>query len=593
MQKGAIMPQQANITFSSLNIHSCFQDCYIVPEYQREFVWEEKDVEKLLSDLRDAYSGNSNKSYFLGTIVTYLSNGQHELIDGQQRITSFFLLLCVLRRRYQSYGQDTSVFESAICSSMMNQYGESVRVYHLQLQYIDAGNCLQLIYEGKPMPADSSPSIERMFCAVECMETFLAEHYPNKKDLMRFAWFLLNQTQFIRVETDDITDALKIFETINERGVGLNPMDLLKNMIFRQVQRDQFPQLNSQWRTMISALEKAQEKPLRFLRYFIMANYDVSGEPDGILREDRIYDWLSHNNSQCHYEEQPFEFVHKMQENVDRYLDCLRPKDSDYGNIHLKNIPLIAGWSYRQHLMLMLAAADMNPGASEKFKKVLESVVYYTVINRFSSNMTERTFVRWCPMVRGIHSEEELSRFVSATVIPAVNGWKVNHEQLFMNLGFRSMQQYRTKFILAKIFAYVEALQNGKSEVGDLTPYRENSIEIEHIMPQACNCVADYGMTEDEFEIYVNRLGNLTLLEGTINKSIHNDDYDSKCEAYRKSKFYLTRALPELIDQGMNTAINRTNRKLRAWPEWNKASIEERQRMLYVLSEEIWKLEDL
>ncbi len=73
----------------------------------------------------------------------------------------------------------------------------------------------------------------------------------------------------------------------------------------------------------------------------------------------------------------------------------------------------------------------------------------------------------------------------------------------------------------------------------DLTTYTENTIEIEHIMPQTCTDKELYGMNEEEFAVYINRLGNLTLLENTINKSIHNDVYANKAtKAYKQSKFF-------------------------------------------------------
>ena len=56
----------------------------------------------------------------------------------------------------------------------------------------------------------------------------------------------------------------------------------------------------------------------------------------------------------------------------------------------------------------------------------------------------------------------------------------------------------------------------GKNEVSDLSNYTETAVEIEHIMPQTCNNKAAYGVTDDEYNVYINRLGNLTLLENSI-----------------------------------------------------------------------------
>ena len=152
------------------------------------------------------------------------------------------------------------------------------------------------------------------------------------------------------------------------------------------------------------------------------------------------------------------------------------------------------------------------------------------------------------------------------------------------------MQQYRIKFILAKITAYVDALRMGKEEVTDLSNYTETAVEIEHIMPQTCENKATYNVSDDEFNVYINRLGNLTLLENSINKSIQNDSYNDKSVEYKKSKFYLTSAISELVNQGQDTAINRTNAILKSWEVWDKKSIEERQKMFYMLSERIWDI---
>lgn len=578
------------IKYNDHSISSAFKDHYIVPDYQREYVWNDEQVEQLLFDLLDAYNTDNKKAYFLGTIVTYDSGSQFELIDGQQRLTTFFVLLCAIKRIYIGLGEPTSVIDNLVYSPTMNNDGDVINLYHLQLQYEDAGNCLELIEKGEGRPNYLTQSGERLFDAFKTIQDFLNERFSDLASLKKFVVFLLNKTSFIRIETYDIADALKIFETINQRGKGLDPMDLLKNMIFRQVDRSKFKELNMNWKSITRSLEKIDEKPLRFLRYFIMANYDTSGEKDGILREDQIYTWLTNNNEQCHYEEAPFQFVQKMAQNVDLYVKCRVPDGTQEGNVHLKNIALLAGKSYKLHLMLMLAASNMNADALAKFKAVLESVVYYTVINKIATNVTERTFALWCKDVRNIVTPEDLDGFVNRTIIPTVNDWKMNNKSNFLRLGLNSMQQYRIKFILGKITAYVDALRLGKTTVEDLTGYTQTAVEIEHIMPQTCTDKASYDLDEEEFAVYIHRLGNLTLLENSINKSIHNDNYANKSVAYKQSKFYITSSLSALVNQGQDTAINRTNLLLSAWPDWNKQAIEERQEMLYRLSEMIWEI---
>ena len=311
-------------------------------------------------------------------------------------MTTFFILLCAIKKIYKDDNEQTSLIESLIYSPIMNDDGDTVNQYHLQLQYEDAGDCLEQIEQGKDKPKGLTQSGELLYNAYDLIQKFLTENFPNIAELKKFVVFLLNKTSFIRIETYDITDALKIFETINQRGKGLDPMDLLKNMVFRQVDRTKFKELNMKWRSITSALEKIGEKPLRFLRYFIMANYDTSKEKDGILREDQIYNWLSTNDEQCRYKDKPFKFVDKMVQNVELYVKCRKPENNDNGNNHLNNIPLLAGKSYKLHLMLMLAASNMNDETFAKFKGIIESVVYYTVIDKVATNVTERTFAMWC-----------------------------------------------------------------------------------------------------------------------------------------------------------------------------------------------------
>lgn len=585
---------QTNIRYTDESINTAFSAFYVIPEYQREYVWEKTQVKQLMEDLLDAYTSDKNKAYFLGTIVTCSANGDFELVDGQQRLTTFFIILCIVKKLYAEYGIQTASIDQLICGTSLNQYGVPVTRYRLELQHQNVTNCLELIAKGEPRPSDVSKTGGRLFDAAEVVEQFMRDNFADITAFGPFAAFLLYKSSFVRIDTQNVVDALKMFETINERGKNLDPIDLLKNMLFTNVQPNQFAALNTEWKSVINELERIDEKPLRFLRYFIMAKYDVSKEPNGVLREDRIFAWLKANKKQCPYASAPFKFVQGMKDSASFYANCKKPANSWGGGTRsLKNIPLLAGTSYRLHLMLLLAASNMEPAVLDRFEILVESIVYYTVINRVTTNDIERIFVKWCGQIRGIKTSDELDAFIGSSVLPEVSRWKEDNEANFMRLGLNSMQQYRVKFIMAKLAAYVNGLRTGNGmtdeptieELARLIPW---SFEIEHIMPQTCADKAQYGVDEDEFSIIVNRLGNLTLLESTINRSIHNSAYQDKCVDYRQSTVYLTSSLPELVDVGKNNAITKANEKLKAWPEWNKTSIMERQAMLYKLSEEIW-----
>jgi hypothetical protein len=154
-----------------------------------------------------------------------------------------------------------------------------------------------------------------------------------------------------------------------------------------------------------------------------------------------------------------------------------------------------------------------------------------------------------------------------------------------------SMQQYRTRYLLARLTQHVEMAFSGLKVPGSLEPF--TNLEIEHILPNKPEddlrgkwATENPGMVYDD---YKNRLGNLTLLEKPINIVAGNDFYTAKQSEYSKSGNYLTRSLVALTDVGQNTSISRINAKLEAFPAWNAATIEKRHAMLIALAQDVWK----
>jgi hypothetical protein len=153
------------------------------------------------------------------------------------------------------------------------------------------------------------------------------------------------------------------------------------------------------------------------------------------------------------------------------------------------------------------------------------------------------------------------------------------------------MQQYRTRYLLARLTQHVEMAFSGLKTPGSLEPF--TNLEIEHILPNKPEAdlrskwaTENPGMAYDD---YKNRLGNLTLLEKPINIVAGNDFYAAKQAEYRKSGNYLTRSLVELTSVGQNTSISRINEKLKAFPAWNAKAIEERHELLITLAQDVWK----
>ncbi|MEZ6091448.1 MAG: DUF262 domain-containing protein [Pirellulaceae bacterium] len=103
----------ARIENHKYSIEDAFRECfYVVPDYQREYVWTEKEVTQLLEDIDEQIDAGSTREYFVGMVLVSRLAGKRttsEVIDGQQRLTTFYLLLCALRHRFQGTPQHHSI----------------------------------------------------------------------------------------------------------------------------------------------------------------------------------------------------------------------------------------------------------------------------------------------------------------------------------------------------------------------------------------------------------------------------------------------------------------------------------------------------
>ena len=162
-----------------------------------------------------------------------------------------------------------------------------------------------------------------------------------------------------------------------------------------------------------------------------------------------------------------------------------------------------------------------------------------------------------------------------------------------MNFNFNSLQQYRLRYILAKIEQYLNKQWHGK-ETESLNEFVK--AEIEHILPNTPTKELKEEFEKEnpnvEYDDYKLKLGNLTLLEKPINIVAGRDFFEKKKGLYLKSGYILTKSIAKLEVVGKDTSINRMNKELKTFDSWNKKSIDERQDILFKLSQKIWVLEN-
>ena len=270
-----------SIQSQDIKISEVFQGFYSVPDYQREYVWQSEQVEQLLTDIYGELNGSDPEKapeYFIGSIVVCPGKGGvFDLIDGQQRMTTLFLTLCAIRDRFEALGgKSPEALSPQLSTTSADAYGRDVFRYRLDLQYEDSGDVLiRIAKKDKDLAAITrTRSIGYILNAYASVTAFLTQQFGDKMDALReFYGYFNSKVKLIRIQTEDVAKALKIFETINDRGVGLDSMDLLKNLLFMKSDQVEFEALKKVWKELQDTIFAAGEKPLRFLRYFIFSRY--------------------------------------------------------------------------------------------------------------------------------------------------------------------------------------------------------------------------------------------------------------------------------------------------------------------------------
>lgn len=585
-----------SIESQDITVGGVFQAFYAVPDYQREYVWEAAQVEQLLSDILGEMPLKQQEGppaeYFIGSIVVCPNvTGVLDLIDGQQRMTTLFVVLCAIRDRLEAL-KDTveTPIAGQLSSQSMDDWGRSSHRYRLDLQYDDARGVLAgLVGREPPSLKHKTSSAENIANAHATASQFLVREFGDDAGRVRaFYAYLINRVKLIRIRTDGVAKALKIFETVNDRGLSLDSMDLLKNLLFVRTNQAEFGKLKTVWGELQAELRRAGEKPLRFLRYFIFSRYEVEQ-----LREDGIYDWLKQHEAEAGFGTAPIAFAQELVEAAKAYTRFLAGQGEDgQARPALQNMRILGGSAARQHLILLLAARHLPANLFDRLAREIENLFFTYVITREPTRDFERDFARWAPEVRAVKTEEDLDGLIAKRFGPARAVLAARFSEAFGRLRAGDLQAYRLRYVLAKLTQAVELHAYGETEgTRWLRKYSEGAAyEIEHIHPVKAgpDCVAEFG---DETGAWTQRLGNLTLVEQGINASLGNRLFSLKLPVYAQSQLLLTRAITERPKVGVNTRINAAVAGLGSFSVWTPAAVEERQAQLMTLATVVWDVQ--
>jgi len=596
------------IESQDLSIASVYNDFYYVPDYQREYVWgdakaknsvDSNEVEQFLNDIYSEFSTSPDSEYFIGTFLVCKNPEQDafELVDGQQRLTTSFVILCALRDILDNYEEDApDDLKRMIFTSKTGKDRVTRKLAKLTLQYKDSAGILDTVVQADEelssleLQTRSATNIRNAYFIAT---NFLNENCSNRIELIDFFLYFTQQVKIIRVMTPTLEKALQIFETINDRGVGLDAMDLLKNLMFMKANKTQYENLRDKWEDLTKTLHKSREKPMRFLRYFVLANY----AKDNRLRENEIYKWFQSNAALTGHNENPMAFVEELVGAARNYANFKAGKDTrGIDQDPLQNLAILGGASMRQHFILLLGAKSLSDDHFLIFAKFVERLMFAWYMTDAVTRDTEPKIVKICKELRNEDFDEnEFDVFIERLEKEHLEGLSKGFSQAVMNLDQTQVQKYRLKYILAKLTQFVEQEAKGVTESNRwLRHFTSKDFEIEHILATGAKPEAIsefFGDDDHELSEYVPMLGNLLLLDKTRNIIASNDPYSTKIAAYNETDTVLSQYIARKPPIGKNDRISRAHEKhLKVFKKWNPKKMEKRQKMLTRLAHIVWDI---
>lgn len=256
---------------------------FVIPEYQRPYAWSDEQVETLFEDLWEFTAGSggteNNGSYFLGSIVSYENDdGEQEIIDGQQRITSLFLLLRAI------YTRLTDTLESERTAEAKNFISKIEPTIWRTNKLTGVVDYTDILLTSRVMNNDGNQILKAIFETGETSENAKDNYSKNYRLFQRlldkhslenplmvyqFIYALLNQAILLPITADTQDTALTIFSTLNDRGLPLSEADIFKAKIYNQLDVDNKKLFIERWKNLDEQATYNKESIQQLFYYYM------------------------------------------------------------------------------------------------------------------------------------------------------------------------------------------------------------------------------------------------------------------------------------------------------------------------------------
>jgi len=517
---------------------------YEVPPYQREYAWGIKEIEELFNDIDENSSG-----YFIGSIICLKSGNSVDVIDGQQRLITVSLLLLAIYSVLSEKIKDGEIqlnnnkkyrklydsIEELICMDGKSRVVPSVQneedyFYLLCANGIECDKCIK--YDSQPKHFTS----RRVFKNFDKFKK-LIDNFETIDEIYQFLE-KVKSLILVKIDVENTASAFTLFESINNRGIPLTPIDLIKNSIIGQLSTvNHNPQgINDKWQKIVENVEGYQDQ-VRFLRHFYHAF--ACSEPrvkiSGYAKISKkqiidVYDSLIKRDA-----------LFILEELIDKsniYNNFIEPEGKHHKYekdlIELKRIGVAPSYALLLYLFSKYEEFDLS-----KILKFFQSWFIRRNLSDFpGTNKLDQIFVDLINKIscqqndEVITSEDDLCKIIKSFLTDSKRYLDDDKfKEVLMEKDIYDISENTTRVLLIKL-EMSKRMPERTEEDGDDNFWkvgngkkRKMVWEVEHIYPQR----PKKGAWNIDLGDYVHRLGNLTLTR--YNRTLSNDSFENKCNA--------------------------------------------------------------
>jgi Protein of unknown function DUF262/Restriction Enzyme Adenine Methylase Associated len=590
-------------------------ESFTLDYYQREYVWDEPQVARLMNDLSRKFLAQwseehtlhdvrSYDPYFLGPYIVCTADGRTSLVDGQQRIVTLLLLLIYLQRQALAMPKTSSKAGKLSTLIMSERFGR--RTFRVDVD--EYAGCFNALLTGRGFPIDDAPpNVQRIWQAYQLIDI----HYPAQLRgdvLVLFIDWLLYRVSLIVMDAGDRDRAEEMFQSINDCGVRLSPMDHLKRFLLSDADSDP-RELESTWTTMVSVLEKVEQgAAFAYLRTIFRARFPEAAQGPGPSLNDATHEWVRAHEDDIWPNRKNGDRARLLTEVLfpfhSTYVTLLRARSQINPNLRAVRYNAFNGMAEQFDLTIAaLRPGEEKADREQKARMVANFLDLFYVTQTLYDEPVEQKHIdelvsTVMPAVRLSESAVELSRVLGEHAAD----WPARLDRI-PDLRYDTKRRF-VHYVLTRLTAWVEmGATNGEMDPTDrflMRRDRDRDFEIEHLFTSTASKYAHKVANDRYYGHLRNRIGALLLVDGPDNGSYGGMLLEDKLMFYRKDTRLAGMLNPDFFQRG-NIRLRdflRDRGLLQMVTTYDASTalepfIDARGRLYYEMAKRIWSLDAL